>query len=171
MGFIFSKIWSKLRGDREYKIVLVGLANAGKTTILYKMSLGEVVSAHPTIGSNVEEVKHANTRLQVWDLGGQESLRNSWSLYFTSADAMIFVVDSTDSENTVLAKMELFNLLVHPDLREVPILVLANKVDLEEAMSSEQISEILNLPAIKEHEWFLQRCSAMTGEGLAEGLD
>lgn len=63
MGFIFSKIWSKLRGDREYKIVLVGLANAGKTTILYKMSLGEVVSAHPTIGSNVEEVKHANTRL------------------------------------------------------------------------------------------------------------
>lgn len=73
----------------------------------------------------------------MWDLGGQESLRNSWSLYFTSADAMIFVVDSADTENTMLAKMELFNLLVHPDLREVPILVLANKVDLEEAMTSE----------------------------------
>jgi ADP-ribosylation factor-like protein 5B len=70
MGFIFSKIWGKLRGDREYKVVIVGLANAGKTTLLYQLHLGEVVSAHPTIGSNVEEVKHNNVRLQVWDLGG-----------------------------------------------------------------------------------------------------
>lgn len=65
MGIFISRLWRKLRRDHEYKIVLVGLANAGKTTILYKLRLGEVVSAHPTIGSNVEEIKQGNIRLQV----------------------------------------------------------------------------------------------------------
>ena len=77
MGYFLSKLWSKLRRDRECKIMLLGLANAGKTTILYKLQLGEVIAAHPTIGSNVEEIVHGRIRLQVWDLGGQESLRAS----------------------------------------------------------------------------------------------
>ena len=62
---------SKLLGKgEEFKILIVGLHNAGKTTILYKLSLGEVVVTSPTIGSNVEEVNHNNVKFQVWDLGG-----------------------------------------------------------------------------------------------------
>ncbi|CAG9313902.1 unnamed protein product [Blepharisma stoltei] len=171
MGLFLSRLWRKLRKDYEYKIVLVGLANAGKTTILYKLRLGEVVSAHPTIGSNVEEIKQGNVRLQVWDLGGQESLRASWSTYFVSTEAVIFVVDSADVHNALLAKMELFNLLLHADLRAAPVLILANKQDLPVAAPPNQISELLDLVSIRDHEWNLQASSAITGQGLEEGIE
>lgn len=71
MGHLFSTLYRKLtKRDKEFKIIIVGLHNAGKTTILYKLSLGEVIVTQPTIGSNVEEVQHKNVKLQVWDLGG-----------------------------------------------------------------------------------------------------
>ncbi len=83
MGYFLSKLWKKIaRKDQEFKIIIVGLHNAGKTTILYKLALGEVVVTQPTIGSNVEEVQHKNVKLQVWDLGGQENLRSSWDAYY-----------------------------------------------------------------------------------------
>jgi len=170
MGFWLSKLWNRLRGDREYKVLLLGLANAGKTTLLYRLALGEVVSAHPTIGSNVEEVVEGNIRLQVWDLGGQESLRSSWSAYFSSTSAVIFVVDSSDSASSLLAKMELFNLLLHPDLRGIPVLVLANKQDLPTARTFAAISEELNLTAILDRPWHLEPCSALTAAGLDSAI-
>lgn len=151
-------------------MLLLGLANAGKTTLLYRLALGEVVSAHPTIGSNVEEVVDGNIRLQVWDLGGQESLRPSWSAYFTSTSAVIFVVDSSDTVNPLLAKMELFNLLLHQDLRGVPLLVLANKQDLPTARTPTLICEELNLTAILDRPMRLEPCSALTAAGLDSAL-
>mmetsp|Transcript_76807 Transcript_76807/g.120051 ORF Transcript_76807/g.120051 Transcript_76807/m.120051 type:complete len:108 (-) Transcript_76807:148-471(-) len=97
MGIVVSRLWRRLFGDgTQCKIVIVGLNNAGKTTILYKLHLGQVVLTQPTIGSNVEEVKHDNLCFQVWDLGGQENLRANWSMYFEETDAVIFVVDSND---------------------------------------------------------------------------
>lgn len=57
MGYFLSTLWQKIsRKEKEFKIVIVGLHNAGKTTILYKLALGEVIVTQPTIGSNVEEV-------------------------------------------------------------------------------------------------------------------
>ena len=151
--------------------MLLGLANAGKTTILYKLQLGEVIAAHPTIGSNVEEIVHGRIRLQVWDLGGQESLRASWRTYFTAAEAVIFVVDSADTHNTLLAKMELFNLILDENLRGAPILVFANKSDLPVAVSAQEISNLLHLDEIRNHDWHIQACSAILGDGLSEGID
>jgi len=64
MGMILSSIWRRLaKRDKEYKIIIVGLHNAGKTTILYKLALNEVIVTQPTIGSNVEEVQHKNVKL------------------------------------------------------------------------------------------------------------
>ena len=65
MGYFLSKLWKRLigKGEKEYKIPIVGLHNAGKTTILYKLALDEVVVTQPTIGSNVEEVHHENVKL------------------------------------------------------------------------------------------------------------
>ena len=72
MGLVLSSLWTTLfGGQREVKVVMVGLGNAGKTTVLYKLHLGEVVSTQPTIGSNVEEIKHGKVNFQCWDLGGQ----------------------------------------------------------------------------------------------------
>ncbi|KAF4713031.1 ADP-ribosylation factor-like protein 5B, partial [Perkinsus olseni] len=135
-------IWQRLSGgsgQEESKIVIVGLSNAGKTTILYQLNLGQVVVTQPTIGSNVEEVTHKNVKFQVWDLGGQDSLRPSWSAYFQNTDGLIFVVDSNDVRNLVLAKMELFNALLSEDLHGASILVFANKSDIQGARTAEEI--------------------------------
>lgn len=70
----------------EHKIVILGLDNAGKTTILYQFLMDEVVQTSPTIGSNVEEVTYKNIHFIMWDLGGQQSLRQSWSTYFTNTE-------------------------------------------------------------------------------------
>ena len=74
MGSFLSSFWNRLsnlgRGDIQFKIIIVGMNNAGKTTILYKLALDEIIVTEPTIGSNVEEVQHKNLKLQVWDLGG-----------------------------------------------------------------------------------------------------
>merc|ERR1712062_118653 len=73
MGLILAKLWSFF-GNEEHKICIVGLDNAGKTTILYQFLMNEVVHTSPTIGSNVEEVVWKNVHFIMWDLGGQESL-------------------------------------------------------------------------------------------------
>lgn len=64
-----------LLGAREMRILILGLDGAGKTTILYRLQVGEVVTTIPTIGFNVEQVQYKNLKFQVWDLGGQTSIR------------------------------------------------------------------------------------------------
>eukprot|EP00003_Mantamonas_plastica_P010714 TRINITY_DN2018_c0_g1_i3.p1 TRINITY_DN2018_c0_g1~~TRINITY_DN2018_c0_g1_i3.p1 ORF type:complete len:208 (-),score=23.51 TRINITY_DN2018_c0_g1_i3:70-693(-) len=143
----------------------------GKTTTLYKLLLGEVVLTKPTIGSNVEEIVHENIRFQMWDIGGQASLRKSWDTYYSGAKAIILVIDSTDQEYISVAKTELDAMLDHEDLRNSVLLVFANKQDLKDSMEPADISEHLDLDSIKDHDWHIQGCCALTGEGLTEGLD
>lgn len=92
MGFLFSKLWSYF-GNEEHKIIIVGLDNAGKTTILYQFLMNEVVHTSPTIGSNVEEVVWKNIHFLMWDIGGQETLRSTWSTYYTHAQVIRFLFD------------------------------------------------------------------------------
>jgi hypothetical protein len=87
MGILFTRIW-RLFNHQEHKVIIVGLDNAGKTTILYQFSMNEVVHTSPTIGSNVEEIVINNTRFLMWDIGGQESLRSSWNTYYTNTEVM-----------------------------------------------------------------------------------
>ena len=86
MGYYMSKLWqiaAQARGAAsEVKIVITGLHNAGKTTLLYKLSLGEIIVTEPTIGSNVECLNHNGLKMQMWDLGGQENLRHAWDAYY-----------------------------------------------------------------------------------------
>ena len=107
---------------------------------------------------------------QVWDLGGQERLRTSWATYYRGTHAVVMVVDSTDRLRIGTSKEELFRLLTHEELTHAVILVLANKQDLQEAMSPAEISEALSLHLIKDHDWHIQAACALTGEGLLEGL-
>jgi ADP-ribosylation factor-like protein 5B len=104
MGAIFSALMSMLNSNQQHKLIIVGLDNAGKTTTLYKLHLGEVVMTQPTIGSNVEEVKCGNVSFEVWDLGGQTTLRQSWSSYYRDTAAVIMMVDSTDRARVGLGK-------------------------------------------------------------------
>ncbi|XP_028601711.1 ADP-ribosylation factor-like protein 5A isoform X2 [Podarcis muralis] len=112
MGILFARIW-RLFNHQEHKVIIVGLDNAGKTTILYQFSMNEVVHTSPTIGSNVEEIVVNNTRFLMWDIGGQESLRSSWNTYYTNTEFVIVVVDSTDRERISVTKEELYKMLAH----------------------------------------------------------
>lgn len=94
MGHLLSTLWSRLAPGTPHKICIVGLDAAGKTTILYRLHLGTAVKTAPTIGSNVEVVRHGATQMHIWDLGGQEALRSTWATYFVNSDAVILVVDA-----------------------------------------------------------------------------
>ncbi|XP_078394518.1 ADP-ribosylation factor-like protein 5B isoform X5 [Cetorhinus maximus] len=170
MGLLFTKLWSFF-GDQEHKVIVVGLDNAGKTTILYQFLMNEVVHTSPTIGSNVEEIMVKSTHFLMWDIGGQDSLRSSWNTYYTNTEFIILVVDSTDRERLSITKEELYRMLAHEDLRNAAVLIFANKQDKKCCMSAVEISKFLTLSAIKDHPWHIQACCALTGEGLCQGLE
>ena len=98
MGSLFTKFWDRMVGTKEMRILMVGLDAAGKTTILYKMKLGEVVNTIPTIGFNVETVDYKNISFNVWDVGGQDKIRLLWRHYYQNTQGLIFVVDSNDRD-------------------------------------------------------------------------
>ncbi|KAK9828177.1 hypothetical protein WJX74_002064 [Apatococcus lobatus] len=171
MGQLFSVFWNLWFPNKEYKIVMVGLDNAGKTTTLYRLHLGQAVSTNPTLGSNVEQVTYKNLKFEVWDLGGQANMRPSWVQYYKHTDAIIMVIDSTDRARISVVKNELASLLSHDHLKGAAILVMANKQDLKDAMPPAELSEALALPAIRSHDWHIQSSCALSGQGLSDGLE
>ncbi len=92
--------------------LIVGLDAAGKTTILYKLKLGEIVTTIPTIGFNVETVEYKNISFTVWDVGGQDKIRPLWRHYFQNTQGLIFVVDSNDRERVGEAREELTKMVL-----------------------------------------------------------
>lgn len=150
---------------------MVGLDAAGKTTILYKLKLGEVVTTIPTIGFNVETVEYKNISFTVWDVGGQDKIRPLWRHYYSNTDGLIFVIDSNDRERINDARDELARMLGEDELRDAVLLVFANKQDLPNAMSATDITEKLQLSGIRNRNWFIQSTCATSGDGLYEGLD
>ncbi|KAF9583462.1 Arf GTPase arl1 [Lunasporangiospora selenospora] len=133
--------------------------------------MGEVVTTIPTIGFNVETLQYKNIKFQVWDLGGQTSIRPYWRCYYANTDAVIYVVDSVDRDRVSTAKEELMAMLEEDELKDASLLVFANKQDMSGAMSAAEVSEALGLSTLKNREWTIYKTSAVKGEGLTEGLD
>merc|ERR1711887_269135 len=133
---IFSKVFGKLVGKKDCRILMVGLDAAGKTTILYKLKLGEVVTTIPTIGFNVETVEYKNIKFTVWDVGGQDKIRALWRHYYDDTDGLIFVIDSNDKDRIEEARDELQKVLGEDGLKNAVILVFANKANLPCAMDT-----------------------------------
>uniref|UniRef100_A0A8B9NUJ0 ADP ribosylation factor like GTPase 5C n=1 Tax=Apteryx owenii TaxID=8824 RepID=A0A8B9NUJ0_APTOW len=154
----------------SHKVIIVGLDNAGKTTILYQFLTREVVHTSPTIGSNVEEVVLRKTHFLMWDIGGQETLRSAWNSYYCNTEFVILVIDSSDRERLQVTREELYKMLAHEDLQRAAVLILANKQDVKDSMTTSEISQVLMLGSIKDHPWHIQGCCALTGEGLPAGL-
>uniref|UniRef100_H2Z2X7 ADP-ribosylation factor n=2 Tax=Ciona savignyi TaxID=51511 RepID=H2Z2X7_CIOSA len=171
MGLSFSSIFSRLFSKKEMRILMVGLDAAGKTTVLYKLKLGEIVTTIPTIGFNVETVEYKNISFTVWDVGGQDKIRPLWRHYFQNTQGLIFVVDSNDCERISEASDELHRMLNEDELRDAVVLIFANKQDLPNALSTTALTEKLNLHSLRNRNWFIQSTCATNGEGLYEGLD
>merc|ERR1712086_564084 len=111
MGVLMSKVWERMVGKTEMRMLMVGLDAAGKTTILYKLKLGEVVTTIPTIGFNVETVEYKNINFTVWDVGGQDKIRKLWRHYYQNTQGLIFIIDSTDRDRIEDAREELSKML------------------------------------------------------------
>eukprot|EP00980_Cylindrotheca_fusiformis_P011938 scaffold2830_cov131-Cylindrotheca_fusiformis.AAC.59 len=152
-------------GKKEMRILMVGLDAAGKTTILYKLKLGE--------GFNVETVEYKNISFTVWDVGGQDKIRPLWRHYYQNTQGLIFVVDSNDADRIDAARDELHRMLNEDELRDAVLLVFANKQDLPNAMSAAEMTDKLGLHGLRPsyRQWYIQACCATTGDGLYEGLD
>lgn len=171
MGLTISKLFDKFLGKKEMRILMVGLDAAGKTTILYKLKLGEIVTTIPTIGFNVETVEYKNIQFTVWDVGGQDKIRPLWRHYFQNTQGIIFVVDSNDRDRVVEAREELQRMLNEDELRDALLLVFANKQDLPNAMNAAEITDKLGLHSLRQRAWFIQSTCATSGDGLYEGLE
>ncbi|RWS24330.1 ADP ribosylation factor 79F-like protein [Leptotrombidium deliense] len=167
----------KILGIRkgEANILVVGLDNSGKTTILncFKSRDEKTEEVVPTVGFNVERFKTSNVNFTAFDMSGQGRYRNLWEHYYKNVQGIIFVIDSSDSLRLVVAKEELDLMLKHSEIEgkpNIPILLYANKMDLREAMSSVKISQGLGLTVMKNRPWHIQASNALSGEGLQEGI-
>lgn len=155
----------------ELRILMLGLDNAGKTTILKKLSEEDISNITPTQGFNIKSVVHDGVRLNVWDIGGQRSIRPYWSNYFESANALVYVVDSSDRHRLEESGGELKELMGEDKLKGIPLLVFANKQDLLQAMPANEIADVLAMESTSDRSFNIQACSAKSGEGLQDGME
>eukprot|EP00415_Alexandrium_ostenfeldii_P001824 UN1824 len=170
MGLL--SILKKMKKDeKEARILMLGLDNAGKTTILKRMSEEDISHIMPTQGFNIKSLMQDGFKLNVWDIGGQKTIRPYWSNYFESSDALIYVIDSSDKRRLEESGGELRELLAEDKLGGIPLLVFANKQDLLQATPADEIAESLNLADIKDRNWTIQACSAKEGTGLQDGME
>ncbi|OJD30117.1 adp-ribosylation factor family protein [Diplodia corticola] len=156
--------------DKEMRILMLGLDNAGKTTIVKKIMNEDVNSVSPTLGFIIKTIEYEGYKLNIWDVGGQKTLRTYWKNYFEKTDTLIWVVDSTDRERTDDCRRELKGLLLEERLMGASLLVFKNKSDVPGSMSDDEIRQGLELDSIATHKWTIMACSGMTGQNLEEGL-
>ena len=156
----------------QTRIMMLGIDNAGKTSILYRLKLGEVITTVPTVGFTIDRLEYKSLSFTVWDVCGQTKFRPLWRHYFEETDAVIFVIDSCDTDERLMeAKSELHSMLDEPELRDCPLLVFANKQDLEQARPGKELAERLDLSTLVGRKWRLVPSSVVTFEGLHEGLN
>ncbi|KAL7545598.1 hypothetical protein ACHAWF_008958 [Thalassiosira exigua] len=160
--------------EKEVRILILGLDNAGKTTILRKFCGESVDAVEPTLGFNIKTLEHKGYMLNVWDVGGQKTIRAYWRNYFERTDGLIWVVDSADRARLEVCRRELRELLDQEKLAGASLLILANKQDVRGASNADEIAAALGLregAAFENRHWSIRGCSAVTGEGLVEGMD
>ncbi|KAL2016660.1 hypothetical protein VTK56DRAFT_3204 [Thermocarpiscus australiensis] len=165
-----SSLFGKLFGNKEVRILMLGLDAAGKTTILYKLKLNQTMTTIPTVGFNVESFTYKNIKFNMWDVGGQDKIRPLWRHYYSGTQGLVFVVDSSDHDRIDEAKTELHRILNDLEMSDCLLLVFANKQDLDGAMNPQQITEKLELSKLKDRVWFVQPAIATASEGLTEGF-
>ncbi|NXC73041.1 ARL11 protein, partial [Anhinga anhinga] len=170
-SILMGKLVSKGQRKRDARVVMLGLDFAGKSTLLYKLKSGQAVETCPTVGFNVESLQTpCHVSFTLWDVGGQGSLRASWPDYLEDTSTLIFVLDSTDTARLPEAAAALEEVLSHPSMAGVPILLLANKQEVPGALAPAELGERLQQGQLVGRRWVLRGCSAHTGQGLQEAL-
>ncbi|XP_014781316.1 ADP-ribosylation factor-like protein 6 [Octopus bimaculoides] len=159
---------------KEANILVIGLDNSGKSTILNYLKPSDIRSQDivPTVGFNVERFQTKSLSFSAFDMSGQGRYRSLWEHYYKDCHGIIFVIDSSDLLRMVVAKDELDHLLTHQHIknRHVPLLFYANKMDMRDSISKLKCVELLGLDQLKIRAWHICSSNALTGDGVSEGI-
>ena len=159
--------------DKQMRVLVLGLDNAGKSTVLSALQDHDINQVAPTLGFEIVTLVYAlneqEYKLNVWDIGGQKSIRSFWRNYFEETDALIWVVDSSDKARMEVCTQELAGVLQQERLLGASLLVLVNKQDQEGCLNVDQVKEGLGIVAGNRNVHY-QACSGVTKQGLQEGL-
>lgn len=166
---LFELLTKYEKNEKDLKLLILGLDNAGKTTILKNLTNEEPKNLSPTQGFNIKSITNDNFKLSLWDIGGQESIRQYWKHYYEKTSGIIFVIDSSDDERVKECNTELKILINEKLLQGIPLLVYANKQDLI-GLDCDEISNALELDTITNRKWSIFSCSAIKNEGVNEGI-
>ncbi|KAF9298307.1 hypothetical protein BGZ88_007152 [Linnemannia elongata] len=168
---------SKNIGPPKRRVLMVGVAGCGKTTLLYHLHLGKTIATVPTLGYNVETLTINGIELTIWDVGGDWNYRNGlWRHYIPQADGIIFVVDSSDESQIDAVKTVLCELYrdFESQLKRSVLLVFANKQDRLNALSVAEVKDRIGIERetmqAEGRRWHVQGSIANTGDGLLEGM-
>ncbi|KAL1320202.1 hypothetical protein HN51_064912 [Arachis hypogaea] len=178
MFSLFYGLWKYLFSKMELHVLILGIDKAGKTTLLERMKsvYSNIESLPPdrivpTVGLNIGRIEVANRKLVFWDLGGQPGLRSIWEKYYEEAHAVVFVVDAACPSKFEDAKSALEKVLRHEDLQGAPLLILANKQDLPQAVSADELARCLDLKKLEERVHMFEAVSAYDGIGIRESAE
>jgi len=153
--------WLKHRKERVITVALLGVDNAGKSTILHRLK-GEIEEfVAPTIGFSSEVIKQGATTIKVFDLGGGASIRGIWPRYYSELYGAIFVVDSSDKDKAHVIREVLQQVLEHPRFAKKPLLILANKQDKAGSITTDEIAFNLGLEKFPDLDYNIITCTAL----------
>ncbi|NXU40009.1 ARL14 protein, partial [Drymodes brunneopygia] len=164
---------AKASPAKRSNVVMLGLDWAGKSTLLCRLRHRDAFLTVPTVGFNVDMIPVGKDfTLTFWDVGGQKKMREQWGSFLEEeTDALLFVVDSHDKRRLEEARRELELVLKNESIRNVPVVVLANKQDLPGALNAEEVTRRLKMKKhCSDRNWYVQPCCATTGQGLPEAL-
>jgi len=178
MFSLFYGLWKYVFTKDEFRVLILGVDKAGKTTLLEKLKSiylkGEGLPPDrvvPTVGLNIGRMEDANAKLVFWDLGGQVGLRAIWEKYYEEAHAIMYVIDAATASSFEDAKSALDKVIRHEHLRGAPLLIVANKQDLPGVVNDEELAKFLNLKELDERPYMFQAVSAYDGRGIKSGID
>ncbi|KAG1469963.1 hypothetical protein G6F56_002955 [Rhizopus delemar] len=180
MYTLLNGFYNYITRKEEFYVLIIGLDNAGKTTLLERIKsifMG-VAGLHPdkiapTVGLNIGRVDINSSRINFWDLGGQVELQPIWERYYTECHAIVFVVDSKDPKRLEECRDTFEKMITNDAVEGVPVLMLANKQDAEGALRVEEIKEVFNKIAVKlgARDSRVLPVSALEGNGVEEAID
>jgi len=177
MSWIFSGIYSWVTNqlkwlgllNKEANILLLGLDNAGKTSLLHMLKFNKMKQSPPTRQPTMEEVRLGQIDFKAYDLGGNIRERSLWEQYFPLIDAVVFIVDAADLERIDEAREELNALFANDSLKVTPFLILGNKIDLQEALNEPELRQRLGITQTTNNVRIFM-CSIVNRMGYREGF-
>ncbi|KAK0597568.1 hypothetical protein LWI29_026579 [Acer saccharum] len=178
MFSLFYGLYKYIFSKTEFHVLILGIDKAGKTTLLEKLkSLYTNVEGLPpdrivpTVGLNIGRIEVPNSKLVFWDLGGQPGLRSIWEKYYEEAHAVVYVIDAACPSRFEDSKSALEKVLRHEDLQGAPLLILANKQDISDAVSADELAQYLDLKKLDERVYMFEAVSAFDGMGIKESVE